>query len=160
MPLGGLITIALLLPNLLFFVLPPRAVPPEIQRNADLARWMEVVERIGQVGCFLIPFFYALPALREASVDALAFMALSLGFYYAGWLRYAFKGHRFVLLFAPLLGVPLPMALSPLLYFATAAIYLRAWPLGIAVLPLAAGHLYMSWNQLERCNAAKAYQPS
>jgi hypothetical protein len=151
MPLGGLITLAVLIPNLLMLTLPPEAIPP---RPANKSRWMRilaVVERIGQAGSFLIPFFYPLPSLREAKVDALVVMALALGFYYSGWARYAIKGHRFVLLFAPLFGVPLPMAISPVVYFAAASVFLNSWPLAVAAALLAAGHLYVSRGEWKRC---------
>lgn len=78
-------------------------------------------------------------------------MALALVFYYIGWSRYALKGHRFVLLYAPLFGVSLPMAISPVLYFAAAAVFLSAWPLAIAAGLLAAGHLYVSYGEWKRC---------
>ena len=151
MPLGGLITLLILLPNLLMLALPPTSVPPERGRQAGFPRVMEWIERAGQAGSFVIPFFYPLPALRGASVDALAVMALALLFYYMGWLRYALKGRRFVLLFAPLLRVPLPLAISPVIYFGAAALYLHSWPLAIATALLAAGHLYVSQAEYERC---------
>ena len=78
-------------------------------------------------------------------------MVLALGFYYAGWARYALKGHRFVLLYAPLLGVPLPMAICPVVYFAAAAVYLGSWPLAFAAGLLAIGHLAVSQNEWLRC---------
>jgi hypothetical protein len=154
MPLGGLITLAVLLPNLLYLVLPPVLVPPELEKKGRLPRIMEGIERVGQLGCFLIPFFYPLPTLQEAFVDALVVMGLALVFYFACWIRYAVKGHRFVLLYAPFLGIPLPMAILPVIYFAGAALLLRSWPLGLAVILLAAGHLYISRLEYSRCTIA------
>lgn len=150
MPLGGLITLAVLLPNLLMLFLPPREVPATVGEKDSRYRMMEVIERVGQAGVFMIPFFYPLPVLRVASVDALAVMVLALLFYYSGWARYVSKGHRYVLLYAPFLGVPLPMAISPLVYFAAASVFLSAWPLAVATVVLAVGHLYISqdaWNR-------------
>lgn len=150
MPLGGLITLAVLLPNLLMLVLPPREVPSQPDSKDARYRMMEVIERAGQAGVFLIPFFYPLPVLRAASVDALAVMVLALLFYYSAWARYVSKGNRYILLYAPFLGVPLPMAISPLVYFTAAAVFLSAWPLALAALVLAVGHLYISnlaWNR-------------
>lgn len=154
MPLGGLITLAILLPNLLMFFLPPREVPTEPVRKDSRYRLMQGVERAGQAGAFLIPFFYSLPVLREASVDALAVMALAIVFYYSGWVRYASKGHRFVLLYAPFLGVPLPMAISPVVYFFAAAVFLQSWPLAAAAALLAIGHLTISAAEWSRCQAS------
>lgn len=151
MPFGGLITLAILLPNLLMLILPPHEVPPEPEKKDNRLRAMQVVERVGQAGAFLIPFFYPLPVLRDASVDALAVMVLAIGFYYSGWVRYATKGHRFLLLYAPFLGIPLPMAIAPVIYFAAAAVFLGSWLLAGAVVFLAAGHLYVSYGQWNRC---------
>lgn len=156
MPLGGIVTIAILLPNVLIWLLPPREVPPETDledTQRQHFRRLRIVERVGQAGSFLIPFFYALPPLREASVDALAVMALALSFYYAGWVRYASKGHRYLLLFAPFLGVPLPMAVSPVIYFIAAAVFLHSWPLAVAAVILAAGHIPVSQAAWKRCQA-------
>jgi hypothetical protein len=150
MPLGGLITLAVLLPNLIVLVLPPREVPPQISQKDTRHKVMEFIERVGQAGAFLIPFFYSLPVLREANVDALAVMALALLFYYSAWARYASKGHRYLLLYAPFLGVPLPMAVAPLVYFGAAAVYLGSWPLAIAMIVLAVGHIYISNQEWKR----------
>ncbi len=160
MPLGGIISLAVLLPNLLMLVMRPEAIPPTPARKDALMKAMEVVERAGQFGSFLIPFFYPLPVLRNASVDALAVMALALVFYYSGWARYALKGHRFVLLYAPLFYIPLPMAVSPVAYFFAAAIYLGSWPLALAAALLAVGHLYVSQEEWKRCKDTLFLQTS
>lgn len=144
MPLGGLITLAILLPNILMLVMPPREVPSEIPQKDTRYRIMSIVEWIGRLAVLVIPFFYNLPVLRETSVDALAVMVLALGFYYSAWVRYAAKGHRFVLLYAPFLSIPLPMAVAPVVYFAAAAVFLGSWLLAAAVVIFAVGHFYMS----------------
>jgi hypothetical protein len=151
MPLGGIITLVVLLPNLLMLFLPPVGNPPRPEKKDRLLKIMEGIERAGQAGSFIIPFFYRLPALREASVDALVVMALAMVIYYVAWARYALKGHRFVLLYAPFFGVPLPMAISPVVYFAAAAIFLGSMPLVIAAGLLATGHLYVSYSEWKRC---------
>ncbi len=159
MPLGGVITLAVLLPNLLVLALRPVGIPPEPARKDRRIQGMEILERLGQVGCFAIPFFYRLPAPHSASLDALVVMALALGFYYAGWARYALKGHRFVLLFAPLMGVPLPMAVSPVVYFAAASIFLGSWLLALTTVLLAIGHLSVCQREWLRCKDTMFLQP-
>jgi hypothetical protein len=60
-PLGGIITLAVLLPNLLVMFFPPTAKPADDpQMGGTRLQVMTVVERIGQVGSFAIPFFYRL----------------------------------------------------------------------------------------------------
>lgn len=159
MPLGGLISLAVLLPNLLVVFMPPRAVPAAEENDGNF-KIMQGIERVGQIGTVIIPFFYPLPPLRGSSVDALFVMALALLFYAIGWLRYVSKGQRYVLLFAPLFGIPLPMTLNPILYFGAAAVFLRAWPLGITVVLLAAGHIYVSRNALARCQRPHFLAPN
>ena len=149
MPLGGLITLAVLLPNVLALVLPPVGAPAEGKGDFRL-KMMQAIERIGQVAACIIPFFYPLPALRGAPVDALFVMAVALLLYYVGWLRYVVKGHRYLLFMTPLFGIPTPMVLSPIVYFAAAAVFLGSWPLAVAVALLAVGHLAVSldgWNR-------------
>lgn len=155
MPLGGIVTLAILLPNLLYLLMPPREVPQEVKHDGVVGK-LTIIERIGQAGAFLIPFFYPLPALRETSVDALAVMVLALLFYYSGWVRYATKGHRFLLLYAPFLGVPLPMAISPVVYYGAAAVFFSSWPLAAAAALLAAGHIPVSYAAWNRCRLAEA----
>lgn len=150
MPLGGLITLAILLSNILMLAMPPREVPSAPVQQDKRYRILWVFEWIGRIALLAIPFFYALPVLREASVDALAVMVLALGFYYSAWARYASKGHRFVLLYAPFLSIPLPMALAPVLYFAAAAVFLGSWPMAVALVPFAISHLYMSSLEWKR----------
>lgn len=155
MPLGGIVTLAILLPNILYLLMPPREKPQQV-KNSGLLEKLEIVERIGQAGSFLIPFLYPLPALRETSVDALAVMVLALLFYYSGWVRYASKGHRYLLLYAPFLGVPLPMAISPVVYFGAAAVFFSSWPLAAAAALLAAGHIPISNAEWNRCRLVEA----
>lgn len=162
MPLGGLISLAVLLPNILYLALPPREVPPGSVQPDARHRTMQFMERLGQIAVVVIPFFYALPALRAASVDALVVMGLALGFYYSAWARYATKGHRFVLLYAPFLGVPLPMGLAPVVYFTAAAVFLSSWPLALAVLVFAVGHLTISarqWKRVKTFGSGEMYAP-
>ena len=85
--------------------------------------------------------------VRCYALDA-CFLLRRLGALCAG--QTAFFG----LLFAPMLGVPLPMALSPILYFGAAAIFLGSWPLAAADILQAAGHLFVSQQEYQRCQTA------
>lgn len=162
MPLGGLISLAALLPNILYLALPPREVPSEPAQPDSRYRLMLLLKQIGQAGVFVIPFFYNLPQLRETSVDALVVMALALGFYYSAWARYASKGHRYVLLHAPFLGVPMPMAVALVVYFAATAVFLSSWPLAAAALIFAVGRLYtgaQAWKRAISYAGGELYMP-
>lgn len=161
MPLGGLITLLVLLPNLLFLVFPPLDRPAEGEVKGPLHHLMEGIERVGQALSFIIPFIYQLPfvqyqpASRASTTGAAIVMALALVFYYAGWARYIAQGRRGCQLFEPMLGVPLPLALSPVIYFAATAVLLKSWPLAVASVLLAVGHLFVSQQAHQHCRQSR-----
>jgi membrane protein implicated in regulation of membrane protease activity len=143
---GVFITLAVLAPNVLMLTNPPQGVPPKAQVSKKGAfRWFELAERIGQVGVFIIPLGYALAPAAPWQWASVAVMVAALAFYYACWIRYARKRFRFRWLFEPMLGVPVPMAAAPVVYFAAASLALWSWPLAAASAIFAVGHLYVSW---------------
>ena len=139
--IGLLITGVILLPNLLVLLRPPKNAP-EIVKSAGAL--MTVIERVGQAACFLLPVF-SKGYIETAYVNVWFILAaLCIAVYYGLWLRYALR-RDFALLFAPLLRIPIPMAVFPVLAFAFIAIWLKSIWLGAAALALAVGHLANSW---------------
>jgi hypothetical protein len=153
MPLGGIVTILVLLPNLLFVFFPPGGIPQAVVKKPPLFWIIEVLERLGQLSSFLTPFFYPLKIRDNQALIGLVVMVSAIGFYYACWLRYfIFKERTYNLLFMPLLGIPLPLALSPVVYFLAAAAFFHSWILFAAAVVLAAGHIpvsYIEWRRTE-----------
>ncbi len=152
MRFGGVVSILALLPNILFFLMPASSRPPEDDSPTGLRRWMEVTERAGQAGVFVIPFFCAIDTTTAAARVGLLVAGLCLIFYYAGWLRYFVRGRDPVLIYAPMAGVPLPLAISPIVYFLAASVPLHSWPLVLAAVILAIGHLYVSRMESQRAD--------
>ena len=139
--IGLLITGVILLPNLLMIVLPPANIPEQVKSAGAL---LTVMERIGQVGCFLLPVF-SKGFIDAAPIDSWFILAaLCVAAYLGLWIRYALQ-RDFRLLFAPLGPVPIPMAVFPVLAFAFIAIWLKSIWLGAAALALAVGHLANCW---------------
>jgi hypothetical protein len=68
-------------------------------------------------------------------------MALSLGLYYACWTRYFAQGRARALLVKSFLGVPIPRAIAPGIYFLFAAEIQRSLILAVAALLFAGGHI-------------------
>jgi hypothetical protein len=157
MLLGGTVTILILLPNLLVIFFPPVNIPAENGEKSLFLKGIEILERIGQAGCFLTPFFYPLLVRDQQAVAGLAIMAGALAFYYAGWARYMLKGRSFNLLFRPLVGIPLPMAVSPVIYFLAAAAFLQSWVLAAASCVLACGHITVSYFEWRRSEGKAVY---
>jgi hypothetical protein len=152
MPLGGLVTLLLLLPNLLVVFFPPTSLPGAPAKKSTLTTTMEIVERIGQVSAFVIPFFYPLIVQRSLETAGLAGMILALIFYYINWGRYALGGRTFWLLYEPCMGIPLPLAISPAIYFLAASALFESWYLLAAAVLLGIGHIFISdqeWQQAQ-----------
>jgi lysozyme family protein len=157
---GVFITLALLAPNVLMLTNPPQGVPPKAQVPKKGAfRWFELLERIGQVGGFIIPLGYMLRPATPWQWAAVAVMVAALGLYYACWVRYARRGFRFRWLFAPMLGIPIPMAVAPVVYLGAASVALWSWPLALATLALAIGHVYVSWFTWRHVEASPVPAP-
>ena len=157
MATGGLTTILVLIPNVLFLLLPYKpkgsdsALSPGgvLRRATKTYQVMEWVERIGQITTFVIPFFYRLRIDESNRLIALLMLAMLL-LYYGAWLRYFLNHMHPRMLYAPLAGIPLPMAFAPVIYFALASLLFESWPLLISDLVLAAGHLYISAQESPR----------
>jgi hypothetical protein len=145
-PLGGIITLAVLLPNILAVFFPPVIRLANVpQPNHKRMQIMTVVERIGQVGSYVIPFFYRLSLAGAADAVALVVMIGALILYYAGWVRYIILGRDEALFYRSLLSIPLPMAVMPVIYFLAAAVLLDSVWLLLASISLGTGHLTVSW---------------
>lgn len=151
-PLGGIITLLVLLPNLLFVFFPPKGALPAEENDTRLKIFI-VFERIGQATCFILPFFYRIRLEGTEQWAALALMGGFLLVYYWGWGRYLARGRDAAWLFRPLAGIPLPMAVMPVLYFFTAGFLLGSPWLILASGVLAAGHVPVTWGN------AKTYEP-
>ena len=109
-----------------------------------------MLERVGQVGCLVLAVIVAPVSGHPGWLIALiALVAL----YYLLWVRYLVGGRPFRLLYAPLGPVPVPLALTPVLAFLSASVWLQNWPLAAAALVLGVGHITVS---LQTARAARA----
>lgn len=157
MPTGWIVTLLLLLPNALFLLLSPRNVPPETDGQRQFkVQIFETIEKLGQVGCFVLPFFYFFHTFTLMDQLSLVLFCILMGFYYAGWFRYIREDRQFFNLFAPMLGVPLPMAVAPVLAVFMASVNFHSWPLALAAAILGVGHIPVSWLEWLRCQAVSA----
>jgi hypothetical protein len=151
-PESLLITAAVLLPNLLFLVLPPLNVGA-YGKPADSVP-LTILERVGQVSSFVLPLFFPLSASDTLATAAWIAMGLTLAFYFAGWLRFFWRGRDFALLFKPMLGIPVPMAVSPVLYFLLSSVVLGSIYQAIAAAVLGIGHITISAREYLRLRRA------
>ncbi len=132
-PLGALLAVGVLAPNVLLSVFPPRTPLPA----STALRVLRIVESTGQALCMAVPVLtVAGPVAWWWAVPA----ASALAVYYGLWARYLVRRTPWSL-YQPLVGVPVPMAIAPVLVFLAGAAWLsNPWIAG-AALVLAAGHI-------------------
>ncbi|OPA75350.1 hypothetical protein BVG16_22430 [Paenibacillus selenitireducens] len=137
-----IIPIAVFLPNLLFFVLPPRNVPIHVLNKSKFI--YHAAEGMGRVGVMVLPIFTRMHLDKQHEWISFSGMVVFLLLYYSGWLRYFKRNRDYQLLFAPMFGIPVPLAISPILYFLCAAVILHSSILFLSSLILAVGHIPIS----------------
>jgi hypothetical protein len=148
---GWILSLLVLAPNLLMLAFPPMQVhPPDREPSPRFGVLTMLLERVGQVGCFSLPFLYSANTRDAHTLLALEFMLAALLFYWLGWARYLTQGRRFCLLLQPLWGLPLPMAVAPIAYFFAASFAFRSWFLLAAACALGIGHLAVSIRDWRR----------
>jgi hypothetical protein len=145
--LGIAISAVIAAPYLLLLTATPTGLPPKRQvARGGLYHRMELVERIGQISTFVVPIWFKFELVGALNWAMFGVMGVALVFYYAGWIRFVRSGSRYRNMFAPLLGVPIPMTIAPIVYFSAAAVGMRSWQLGVAVAVMAVGTVYVSWS--------------
>jgi hypothetical protein len=152
MPQGGVLSLAVLLPNVVWMLLPPLDAP---KASNDVSRawrrqaleWLEGASR-GLV--FAIPIFCDIDLRGPGETIATVVLGVALAFYYAAWVRYFTGGRQMRALYAPLLGVPVPLAVAPAVYFGAASVLLHSAPLAVAALALAVSHIPLSRHRARR----------
>jgi len=136
---GLILTAAVLAPNLLMLFRQPVQVPEPAARPRG---WAVVLaaEAAGRIGCFVLPVFRPFPA-GGGNLPLAVLMGFCLAVYWFCWIRYVRRGCAYRLLFAPLLGIPVPMAVFPVLYFILAGAWIGSVPLLAAGILLGLGHV-------------------
>jgi hypothetical protein len=146
-PWSLLIPLMIMLPNLIFFKSQPQNIPGEKSKNSLYT----VAEGIGRFGVIVVPLFFSIQIQNKSEMISLIVMILSLVMYYIGWVRYFRNNREYTLLFSPMMSVPVPLAISPIVYFLLASVILHSVYMLIFSVILAAGHIPSSLREWERC---------
>jgi len=133
------ILIAVLLPNLLFLFLKPKDAIKPSYKNLIL----KIFEHVGRIGMIFLPFFYEFRIIGTLDFTFFGLMMICLVLYYACWIRY-FVGRSSLLLYGPFVFIPVPLALSPVIYFLCAAVVQKSILLFAFTLIFSIGHLPIS----------------
>lgn len=152
MPNGGLITIAILLPNLLFMLWPPQPQSPP-EEPGRTSRWWSGAEWLGRLAVLVLPFLCRIDVRGYPGAVAVAVMGLSLAGYYAGWGRYLWRGRHPVWLYRPMLGLRQPMAVLPTLWLLAGSVVLHSVYLAAAALVFGVAHWRVAQGEYRRAVA-------
>ena len=137
---GALIPILIMLPNILWILLPQSTKSD----NASAPFALNIAENIGRAAILVIPFFYSLSFGKRFSTPALVIACLALAIYYAAWARYFAGGRTAALMGASFLGIPLPLAVAPIILLTASAYLLGSWPMLIAAVWFGIAHIWVS----------------
>ncbi|SEN28855.1 hypothetical protein SAMN04487895_10153 [Paenibacillus sophorae] len=147
-PMSLIIPFLILLPNLMFIRLQPRNGPNQGEEKGNPI--LSAAEGVGRLGVFIIPIFSSVHIDHSYEVISLIGILISLSLYYIGWIRYFGRGREYNLLFAPMIGIPVPLAVSPVLYFLFASVVLHSVYLFICGVLFAIGHIPNSLNSYKK----------
>ena len=137
---GALIPVLLMLPNLVWMLLPKR----ETGDQAVVSPVLTVAENLGRVAVLLLPLFYSLDLNKPFSVPTAIGMGLAMTVYYAAWIRYFLGGRTVELFAAPLIGIPLPMAIAPTIFLVLSAYLMSSWLMLGASIWFGISHIWVS----------------
>lgn len=132
--LGLVVSLAIFAPSLLLVVFPAR---PRLE-SFPTPLVLQVFERVGQVLCVTVP---AATAPGGVVWWAVVPTALAVAVYWALWGRYLLSGCARSTLFDAVRGVPVPMALAPVLALFAAAVWLQNPWIAASAGILAIGHI-------------------
>jgi hypothetical protein len=140
---GLLVIILLLLPNIIYFIFPPKKIPENLRPIQGV---FSLLEKMGRIICFVLPIIFGKMISLQKLSYVVILMGLCLFIYYICWTFYFVNGREYYYLFKPLGMIPIPMAIFPLLYFILLGVWLESPVFLISVLLFSIGHIAVSWN--------------
>ncbi|MBN1877415.1 MAG: hypothetical protein JXA33_24545 [Anaerolineae bacterium] len=137
---GALIPLLIMLPNVVWML------SPKADAGAPLPEplFLTIVENVGRFATQILPFFFSLDMNRKLSLPVVIGMGLVLTIYYACWIRYFAGGRSTVLLGAPFLGIPVPMAVAPIAFLILSSYLMSSWWMFGASLLFGVAHIWIS----------------
>lgn len=138
-PINLILIGLIMLPNILSLIFPPVHIPQQPPRPSY---WTIVIvtEWIGRLGIMILPLFWKIKFDKSNAVF-LILAGLMLALYYVCWMRFFLTGREFITQFSPLFGIPVPLAIFPLLSVLFVGIAQGSWPVIAAAVIMSAGHI-------------------
>jgi hypothetical protein len=137
---GAVIPVLFMIPNVVWMLLPKANVGEQV----SVPIFLTIAENIGRVAVLILPFFFSLDFNKKFSALVGIGMGLTLTVYYVAWVRY-FVGGRLAEHFrAPLLGLPLPLAVAPTIFLILASYLMSSWLILGAAILFGVAHIWVS----------------
>ena len=140
---GILAVSIILIPNIFFFIFPPRNIAENLN---PIPLAFTIMEQIGRLACFIIPIIFGKKIADQEFSYLLILMAICVMIYYVCWISFFVNGREYFDLFKPLGFIPIPMAIFPVLYFLLLGIWAKSTILMTSSIIFAVGHFKESWN--------------
>jgi hypothetical protein len=137
---GALISVLIMLPNVVWMLMPKAAVGAHPSEPLLLT----ILENMGRFATLLLPFFFSLDMHKKFSTPVVVGMGLALAVYYACWIRYFAGGRTAALLGAPFLGIPVPLAIAPIVFLILSSYLMSSWWMLGAALLFGVAHIWIS----------------
>jgi hypothetical protein len=135
---GAIIPLLLMLPNLvwmLFYSL-------DAGTRSEVPFPLSTEENAARSAALVLPIFLSLNKKSVWSAAAWVGMAGALAVYYLAWGRFFVGGGSVALLSAPLMGIPSPLALSPVALLLLASYLMNSWWMFTAALSFGVFHVW------------------
>ncbi|QVK17462.1 hypothetical protein KHQ81_11465 [Mycoplasmatota bacterium] len=133
-----------LFPNLLILFFPPKDI--SVQPLSKKEKILELLEKVGQMGIFIIPIFYPVSYNLYLIIGLICCAVI----YYIGWIRFFINDRKYSYLFASLCFIPIPLAISPIVYFLLLSLLTESYLLMIFTLLFSIGHIPISYKNINR----------
>lgn len=140
---GILAVLLLLLPNVLFYIFPPQAVPGNLR---SVPAVFTVIEQAGRILCLAVPIVFGKKIAEQKYSWLVILMAACLLIYYVCWVLYFSNGREYFDLFKPMGFIPIPMAVFPLMYLILLGIWVKSPLFIVSAILFSVGHIVISWN--------------
>lgn len=135
---GAWVPVLIMAPNIVWMLLPSK----DRKEQVSAPFYLTMSENIGRMAVLILPFFYTLNLTRNDLI--LGLMAAALAVYYLAWIRYFTGGRVHTLFWAPLCGIPFPMAVAPVVFLLLSSYLMESWWMFGAAIVFGVAHIQMT----------------
>jgi len=140
------LVVLIMFPNIFYFVFSPTRVSQDAKREGIV---LSIIEHGSQMVMIFMFVFLVRDNKLVINFIYIILILLCLLMYYYLWARYFMTERDYILLSKSFFGIPLPMAVFPIIYFVLAALWMGNWPAFGVALVFGVAHLAISHVTLD-----------